>query len=251
MKIALCLSGQPRFLEKAFPYINNHLIVPNKPDVFFHTWFDKDDVGKEYRGDNSQWKTNPNNKVNPNTIDLLMSLYKPTAYKIEKQKELKNSKWNMMPTTEAVMRHYSNPEGRNYLINSMYCMWYSIFEANHVKEVYRMENDIHYDCVIRCRFDAIIPRVLVCSELDLSILWVSHDRQVPNTVDDWFAVSSNRNMNIYTGMFPLMDIYHEQCMARDGISSNEHLAYEMVKHFDLEWRVLPNFKIEFVRPWMV
>ena len=38
MKIALCLSGQPRIVSTALDSLQFDLIEPNKCDVFIHTW---------------------------------------------------------------------------------------------------------------------------------------------------------------------------------------------------------------------
>lgn len=40
MKTALCISGQMRTYERAYPFIKKHLLDPLSPDVFIHTWTD-------------------------------------------------------------------------------------------------------------------------------------------------------------------------------------------------------------------
>jgi hypothetical protein len=244
MRVALCLSGQPRFVEKAYPYIYNNLIVPNCADVFFHTWFAKEDVNKSYRNDTG-WTNHPNNKIPENTEELLLNLYKPKAFLFEKQKTFKNKSWNVDKTIQRFCSHLN----RDYFVDMMHCMWYSIHKANAVKEIYRYEQDVVYDYVIRCRFDAIIPRVLNCMELDPNIIHVSHDRQQPNMLDDWFAVSSTKNMNVYTDCYNLMDAAYDIGMKRDGLVCNEILIHDVVKQFGILADTIPNFKIEFVRPW--
>ena len=39
MKIALCLSGQPRFLEEGYSQLYNHLLSRYSIDCFVHTWW--------------------------------------------------------------------------------------------------------------------------------------------------------------------------------------------------------------------
>src|SRR6185436_17770941 len=36
MKVAVCLSGQPRYALECFPFIYQHIIEPNNADVFIH-----------------------------------------------------------------------------------------------------------------------------------------------------------------------------------------------------------------------
>ena len=38
MKIALCISGQPRSFEKGYEYHYKNIIENNDVDVFIHTW---------------------------------------------------------------------------------------------------------------------------------------------------------------------------------------------------------------------
>ncbi len=244
MKIALCLSGQPRFVEKTYPFIYNNIIVPNNADVFVHTWFDKDDVGQPFRTDQPDWANNPNNKVDPQAGEKILNLYKPKSYKFEKQKTFFNNTLDMEPT----FLKYGRTD-RTYFVNAMHCMWYSVAQANLLKEIYRLENDIQYDYTIRCRMDAIIPRPIKCEDFEPDILWVSHDRQTPNQIDDWFALSRNEIMNVYSNCFHFMDYCHQICMVRDGLASNENLIYILAQIFNLQSQIIPNFKIEFVRPW--
>ena len=40
MKVALCLSGQPRAVEVGYQKLYNTVLKYNDVDVFIHTWFD-------------------------------------------------------------------------------------------------------------------------------------------------------------------------------------------------------------------
>jgi len=42
MRVALCLSGQPRNALYTFSYIYNNIIKPNNADVFMHLNFEND-----------------------------------------------------------------------------------------------------------------------------------------------------------------------------------------------------------------
>ena len=49
MKIALCFSGQPRFIEQVAPYVKENIIGDYDVDVFAHLWFDEDLQTKPYK----------------------------------------------------------------------------------------------------------------------------------------------------------------------------------------------------------
>lgn len=246
MKVALCLSGQPRFIEYGYKSIYKNLIEPNNPDIFVHTWFDNNDANKKFR-DDGNWNNNSNNKIDPFTEQKILSLYKPVRYVCEPQRKFKNSQWEMEKTIEKYLSHLN----KDYVVDMMHCMWYSIYQSNLIKETYKLEHDIHYDYVIRCRFDSIIPRMLICKELDPNFLWLSHDRNTPNQLDDWFAVSSNDTMNLYSDGFNLINFLYKTSMMRDGLFCNENLMYELVKKFNIPHKILSDFHIQFIRPWMI
>ena len=41
MKVALCLSGQPRLIPECAPYILENMCKGYDVDIFFHFWFDE------------------------------------------------------------------------------------------------------------------------------------------------------------------------------------------------------------------
>ena len=49
-KIALCISGQPRFVEKGYEEVLKPFVLDgNDVDVFIHSWIpDEDQIGKPY-----------------------------------------------------------------------------------------------------------------------------------------------------------------------------------------------------------
>ena len=49
MKIALCFSGQPRFVQEAAPYIIKNCRDGYDVDVFAHLWFDENLQTSTYR----------------------------------------------------------------------------------------------------------------------------------------------------------------------------------------------------------
>lgn len=234
MKVAICISGQPRAIRSGYESIYRNLIAPNNADVFFHTWYDKDSVGKRFRNDSY-----PDLYAEPNTEELLIELYKPKAFKIEKQKKFKNRNWDVSNTIKVCLNHLSS----DYVIDMMYCMWYSIYQSNLVKELYRLENDIDYSYVIRCRFDAGISNPIVCSNFDSNTLWVSRPFDPKYlSLDDWFAFGSNDILNIYSSAFNFMDFFRKKTTnSHQGIWTNESLVYDIVDHFKIRWQQIPNF----------
>jgi hypothetical protein len=104
MKIALLISGLPRWVEKGFENINRTLVQPNNPDIFIHTWNDLDGT--------------LNYPIN--------ELYKPKVLKSENQKKWTNSHMNL----DRMMASHARSYARDKFVEMLYSSWYSIQQAN-------------------------------------------------------------------------------------------------------------------------
>lgn len=245
MKIALCMSGQPRFIEKAYPSILENVILPNSPDIFVHTWFDKSPT--VFRGDGA-WGSNPNNKPVPNTIELITQLYKPVDAMFETPGKFINSKINVDDTIDHYAPHFKGNE--QYLVEMIYSMWYSIYQSNLVKERFRLTLGKHYDIVIRCRFDSTFTKKIICSEYDNSKINIGCDRRNPGHLSDWFAFGSNTIMNVYSDVYNFIDFIHERRRAKNIPDfCNEILLWDHLESHGIGWSIIPDLHIEFIRPW--
>ena len=224
MKVALCLSGQPRVVEVGYHKLKDALLDHNDVDVFIHTWFDADNLSTE-----SVIPGREGHRLDPGAIDKLMKLYQPKKILVEKPKT-----WN---------RHFVYPEktfekahtwalevtgglepAKAYLDNTTHCMWYSIMSSNLLKERYGTENNIHYDYVIRNRMDY-GPHVQIKFNEPLEdddAVYYQHNPDHPDgMIGDWFAFGSNNAMNVYAGLFNCLGQLVKQCNEEDGYWCNE------------------------------
>lgn len=207
-KIALIISGLPRYVAKSFPNIEWALIKPNNPDVFIHTWNDTD-----------------------GSLNYpIAELYKPKILKAENQKIWINSQMELSRMMASHARSYH----RHKFVEMLYSSWYSTQQANLLKEQYRLENDMVYDYVIRARFDLHFSTPIDCRHFNPNILHVSN-KWLPDhdMVDDRFAFASNSIMNIYSGGFNLLDFIQESRNQKDGIFCGETLVYEVCQSFNI------------------
>lgn len=184
MKVALCLSGQARFLSECFyESMKPNILDVYHPDVFIHTWDTLNMSGKFFinGGNHVMGKEIPEN-----LMQVMLELYKPTRYLIQSQKVFESGKWSgrLMPGIKS-----------DHLLS----MFYSIKQSNDLKQKYEQENNFTYDWVIRIRFDMALPSgPLTLEELDSNYLWVAtgcFDRT--NGYLDSFGYSNSANMDIY------------------------------------------------------
>jgi hypothetical protein len=234
MKIALLISGLPRYIDQGFQNIQDSLIKPNNPDIFIHTWGDAN---------------------NQDLRSKITSLFNPKILVIEPPKIINNSHIKL----DRMMKSWGGGYTLQAFTEMTYSMWYSILQANLLKEQYRLENNIHYDYVIRARFDIVyvccpnalpldpsrnriknLPYPLECkNHTDDVIYMVSRPDLPPEMVDDRFAFASNSLMNIYCGGFNNIEYINLLRDKKDGIFCGETIVYEMLKMYNRKYIELP------------
>lgn len=206
VKVALCLSGQPRCYRETFPYIYKHIIEPNQADVFFHTWFDKSEPYME------KFHMNRGEcHLRESTLDELVLLYKPKDYMAEKQREFK--KPNLQVPQKRIQNvlscnkelNWTEEQAKSHVVKQNTSMYYSIFKANELKENYASQNNIVYDYVIRCRFDCIPLAPILCETFDPNTLHFQDMGHPDGLVSDWINFGSNLVMNIYGSIYLHLD----------------------------------------------
>ena len=228
MKIALCLSGQPRFIENHFQVYKQILLDHYDVDVFVHTWWDPNNLSQHSVIPDRSERT-----YSPHALNAIYQLYQPKKmvhelpkfwtrqYEITEKQLEEGPSWakNAVGGLDA---------GKRYLCNMTNSMWYSIMMANLLKEQYSVDNTIEYDMVVRGRFD-FVPHVLldfnqfILKEDDI----VCHSTGLPYDMPhDWFAFGPTESMNAYCGIYNHINELVKQSNRLDGWWCNELL----IKH---------------------
>ena len=226
MKIALCLSGQPRGLPMSFDYIKKNLIEPNNiQDIFLHAWHDEADVGKSY----NSTQANQNGfvgSVKPKTKEILLWAYKPKKSIIEPQRSFD---------------HLSNligaPTAKQSILASQL---YSTFMANSLRQAYEQENNMFYDLVVRTRYDLLYNKPIdllaykdeVKSGKIVVMRKFQEDQERFNNADrsmtDIFAFGNSEKMNKFSSVYPEMERLNP--LVTDPFSENYHGRFVRVEN---------------------
>jgi hypothetical protein len=167
MKVALCLSGQPRFYEAGFKEIKTHLIERyNIEDVFCHFWWNPE---TQDQGNLASWNyvyyghSKPYLTTN-NILKDLNKFYSPKKIINDYPKlniDVSLQKLNDYKE-EYVARHESGevlyfkdyaPEYKIWAYNHLKSMFESIYLVNQYKKNYENSINQKYDLVIRTRYD--------------------------------------------------------------------------------------------------
>ena len=179
MKIALCLSGQPRCVKQGYEYHKKNLLDHYDVDVFCHVW------------------------DSPGIEDI--ALYKPMAAMIEEPLTNDLSKYTRVP-----------PPQPNWKVKdparSVWNLTYSLMKANELKIINEEETITSYDWVIRSRYDFALNVVIPFAELDNTKLYVPNCRMTPQRDfgNDQFAFSSSKNMDKYADCFNQIEKFYDR-----------------------------------------
>ena len=132
MKIALCFSGQPRFVNECSPLIKSNVMQDYDIDVFAHLWFDDDLQTKPYKyGGDSNWDKQ---RIEGGAIDDFIKTYNPTDLLVEPSKSFGDPDLDVdFEKSEA--KYWAGgiegqPEFQQRQINNSLSYFYSLCEAN-------------------------------------------------------------------------------------------------------------------------
>ena len=235
MKVALCLSGQPRVVEVGYHKLKATILDNNDVDVFIHTWFDQDNLSTE-----SVIPGREGHQLDPGAIDKLIQLYQPKKILVEKPKTWDRHFEYPQKTFEkahtwALEIPGDNPleRAKAYLDNTTHCMWYSIMRSNLLKEEYATETNTHYDFVIRNRMDY-APHVAITfgepPENDSAVYYQHNPDHPDGMIGDWFAMGSTNAMNVYSGLFNCLGQLVLQANDTEGYWCNELILKHHLKN---------------------
>jgi hypothetical protein len=192
MKIALCLSGQPRYLNEGYAGIYKNILSKYSPDIFVHTWWDNSMKNKKMDL-SSSLSYNRTYYWEKNTLDLIESLYSPKVLFHQKQLEFE--------THSNVNYEFCTP-------NNVHSMFYSIERSNELKKNYEIKNNFVYDAVIRCRFDTQFNKFDI-NLLNIDLNYINCDNLSHGFPNDQFAISTSENMNRYSSVYSNLEKYQK------------------------------------------
>jgi hypothetical protein len=198
MRVAICISGQPRNLVQNWEHLHHSLIRPNNADVFIHTWVSPDNPKAVHY---PIWHENKTGEIlssdaQPEHLDLWIKNHiQPKGLWIEPPVE-------SFPHLKDDYKKYCVNGHIPYPVWSMYA---SIFKANELRRMYENKHGFKYDYVIRTRFDVSMRIRLDVSHLDPSILYTGDSFDSWLGISDHVVVSGSDIMNIHADTYLYLD----------------------------------------------
>ena len=205
MKLALCFSGQPRFVQECSKGIIQNVIQNYDVDVFAHLWMDEDLQNKPYKyGGNGDWK---NQRIQSNAIDQFNSLYNPVDCLVEPSKTFGDIELDQ--DFHLSLKKYwdggeKEPDYQRRQINNSLSYFYSLSEVNRIRKLHEYKNKIKYDYVIRCRTDSQIHSGIQYENYEQQAVHCTSTMQPPPFINDWFNFGGSEAMEGFMGVFPLL-----------------------------------------------
>tara|TARA_R100000951_G_scaffold116280_1_gene127406 strand:+ start:151 stop:918 length:768 start_codon:yes stop_codon:yes gene_type:complete len=199
-KVALCLSGQPRWFSVAGSHFIKSILSKFDCDVFFHTWFDNNRIGEPYSG--SSWNRNTTDHYRRDTVVDLYNLYNPVSFIVQPE-------YNVFPTPRKI-EEYQQKNTLPHLgpVNNCFSMFYSICKSLQLAFEHESNNNFKYDCVIRSRFDCAIEYdSFNFHNLEKNTVYFTDCIRNPDVIADYFNYGTSDSMKIYSKIYDNIDPY--------------------------------------------
>lgn len=185
MKVAVCISGQPRSYLKGYEYLKKNLLDHHDCDIFIHTW-----------------------QTEVVDIDSVIGLYEPRAVCVEE-----------FPADPKVLneRYTNTPDPVNYPPANAALSYYSLFQAGVMKRRAELIDGV-YDAVVKTRFDYALNRTLPLDQIEHNRVYIPNCRMVPSRDfgNDQFAFGKSSVMDRYMSTFMHMDHFYDLGVRMNG-----------------------------------
>jgi hypothetical protein len=170
MKIALCISGQPRVWKKTYQNWIDNILPDIEKDVFFHLW----DFNTLPENIFSTVNPPPPKRDVPISEDEkheIINAYKPKKFCFDSRNINVARKNDPSLITEFVKK----PLG--WWCRSQY---YSLWHAARLKRQYELEHNFQYDIVIRLRTDIFFARPIKLENVTPNIIYSNMNGYIEN-----------------------------------------------------------------------
>ena len=230
IKIALCLSGEPRWATIGFPYIYETFLLPNnnfEVDVYIHSW-------NNFR---ALRMYNPKNYL----IESVSSLEQ--ANKILKQYQISYPQ-SFSPLLSELDKYTSM---NNHFINGLLMM-------DSMQKSFNLTRDFKYDIYIRSRFDLIFNNFTDINQIIIDLIRNKYDIFIPqkhyedcgdNILTDQIAIGNFKSMEIYFNILQNLNFLMEkyQVWGENLFELNLKENNFKINSYPIDWSLIRNISL--------
>ncbi len=179
MKIALMLSGQPRYIKECFSSIKQNLLDLHDVDIYAHFWWDKSYIGQKF-------KFHALDTYKENMGKVFLDTYGEwiKEVKFEKQPNFNLSFLDFNSGEQADQIGDNREMWCKEVAIKQMCMWSSM------RKSFDMVQNDKYDYYIRARTDLILNQPLELEKYQNNSLYID-EFENKSQLCDWFAGSKD------------------------------------------------------------
>jgi len=242
MKIALCLYGQPRFIDNPNIkiYLDDHLFNKYDVDTYCHFWYD--DKLTTYSGSDWHDKPSPYYKGGDfykveNTLEIINKVYNPIKINCESPKDF--SKLFNNDELSILENKKRNNSGENFFslrnINNLLSHLYSIENSLNLVDLEK-----NYQFVILTRYDSLILKFPDLNSLQRENIYATNQHGwCGNTycfTDNIFILDPNLLLGLkcfsnIKNIIDKIDMWTAECVKKQNIIFNYN--EDIIKYIDL------------------
>lgn len=230
MKVAVCFSGQPRFINECCGSIIENVFGDYSVDVFAHLWFDENLLTKPYKyGGSGGWE---NQRISESAIDDFKRTYNPVEMIVEESCDFYDP--YMEEDFEISQNRYwkgslNEPNYKERQIKNTLSNFYSMSEVNRLKLKHEYKNRFKYDWVFKIRTDVNVHTKINLSTNKQSTLNCTSLMQQPPHINDWICFGGSDIMDVCMGVFPIFQrVFDLTKHYRNGAWDNETLHVQLL-----------------------
>lgn len=237
MRVALCFSGQPRYINQCADYIKNTL-YDAEVDVFAHLWFGDVLCNKPFKyGGDGTWL---NERIDREAIADFRDVYKPTLIEVQYPIDFIDSSIDF---DESIARYYPGsinnplePDFRNRSVNNILSYFYSLNKVLLLKKEHEYKNNFKYDFVVKCRTDNIIKTKIDYNQYNAwNINYSNINNQPDGMICDWLVWGGSYEMDIFMSPFSCIDAIINKCLIENnGAFCPELIHRKMIDTFGID-----------------
>lgn len=198
MKIALCFSGQPRFVAECAQSIKTHLMAGHEVDVFAHLWWDKAYIGEIFRFHCfDQYESDMKSVF----LDQYRDRLKCGIFEPQKQFDI------TLPSEEGAWGKTLKSVWKKEVRFKQLSMFYSLKQVQTLLDNYIESTQNKYDMFVRCRTDIMFTKSIDFARCNEDKLYFDTFGSNGIGIEDYFVCSPNhRNLKVFQTMYDTMPL---------------------------------------------
>ena len=247
MKVAICISGQPRTWEKCY-HTWFKLIDKIKQsyevddiDIFCHLWDYNSPPHRLLMHEGWDYNTVPGDKISDDEKKRFVDTIKPKACIFEDEISNKN-KIKDVREQNAV---HLNEHGETKL-DWAAGQFYSVMRAAHLKKIHEFENDFHYDLCIKMRCDMFFDDFQIDHFVrydlvypEVNTFYTCHTTKDPeqfpfHRLGDVFWFADSVTFNRICEFYRWLPIIGKKSFNSNNLVGTEHALYFYAKMLNIE-----------------